>query len=270
MNHLRADDNTLATGLTSNVLLLILRRAGLIIREAAAGTTAVEPDAVAGAGDAVALAGAAGAGAGDGGWGGRVGGAGGEGWDVRVGIGVVLGVGVLGVDGSAGEAGGERLNGGGLVVAGNDVADLTGLHGLGALDLGGREGATLGDVGGDAAGLAGSALGGSGSGLGGTGLGDGDVEDVELAASGGLGGELVGGVVADVVAIDDIVVPVALALLESSTLEAEGTLPATGLGSVLGKRKLTVVVVPGAEEVDGLAVGGSAESEVKLDGGHCD
>jgi len=268
MNHLRADDNTLATGLTSNILLLVLRRAGLIIREAAAGTTAVKFDTVAGAGDAVALAGAAGAGAGDGGWGGRVGGAGGEGWDVRVGIGVVVGVGLLRIDGGAGEAGGERLDGGGLVVAGNDVADLIGLRGLGALDLGGREGATLGDVGGDAAGLAGGALGGSGSSLGGTGLGGGDVEDVELAAGGGLGGELAGGVVADVVAIDDVVVPVALALFER-TLETEATLPATGLGCILRKRKLAVVVVPGAEEVDGLAVRGSAESEVKLDSGHC-
>jgi hypothetical protein len=106
--------------------------------------------------------------------------------------------------------------------------------------------------------------GGGGSG----GLASWDVEDVELAASGGLGGELAGGVVGDVVTIDDIVVPVALTRLEGGRLEAESTLPATGLGGVLGERELTIVVVPGAEEMDGLAVGRGAESEVKLNGGH--
>lgn len=74
----------------------------------------------------------------------------------------------------------------------------------------------------------------------------------------------------DVVAVDDVVVPVALALLESLALEAESALPATGLTGVLGERELAVVVVPGAEEVDGLAVRGSAESKVELDSGHCD
>ena len=71
-----------------------------------------------------------------------------------------------------------------------------------------------------------------------------DVEDVELAASGGLGDGLAGWVVGDVVAVNDVVVPVALALLQSAALEAKGTLPATGLAGVLGKRELAVVVVP--------------------------
>jgi len=35
-----------------------------------------------------------------------------------------------------------------------------------------------------------------------------DVEDVELTAGGGFGGELLGWVMADVVAVDDVVVPV--------------------------------------------------------------
>jgi hypothetical protein len=35
-----------------------------------------------------------------------------------------------------------------------------------------------------------------------------DVEDVELTARGGLGGELLGWVMADVVAVDNVVVPV--------------------------------------------------------------
>lgn len=79
---------------------------------------------------------------------------------------------------------------------------------------------------------------------------------------------VLGRVVGDVVAVNDVVVPVALALLESGTLELEAADPTTSLLGVLGKRKLTLVAVPGTEKVDGLAVGGSAESEVKLDSGH--
>lgn len=74
----------------------------------------------------------------------------------------------------------------------------------------------------------------------------------------------------DVVAVDDVVVPVALALLQGLALEAESALPATSLVGILGERELSIVVVPGTEQVDGLAVGGSAESEVELDGGHYD
>lgn len=73
----------------------------------------------------------------------------------------------------------------------------------------------------------------------------------------------------DVVAVDDVVVPVSLALLQSSALELEAADPSTGLLGVLGERELSGVVVPRAEQVDGLAVVGSAESEVKLDSGHC-
>ena len=72
------------------------------------------------------------------------------------------------------------------------------------------------------------------------------------------------------VAVDDVVVPVAGAELEGvGALEAEGALPRTGLGvSVLelGERELVLVVVPGAEEVDGLDVGGGAQVEGELDG----
>jgi len=81
---------------------------------------------------------------------------------------------------------------------------------------------------------------------------------------------LLSGVVGDVVSVDDVVVPVSLSLLQGSTLELEGTIPGTGLLSVLGKGKLALVSVPGAEQVHGLAVGGSAESEVELDSGHSD
>lgn len=66
------------------------------------------------------------------------------------------------------------------------------------------------------------------------------------------------------------VVPVALSLGESGGREAEGTLPGAGLGGILGQRKLALVAVPVTDEVDGLAVGGGAESEAELNGRHFD
>ena len=162
-----------------------------------------------------------------------------------------------------GKAAVELLKGRLVVLGVDDLAGLAGALRLGRDDAAGGDTTTLGDVLRDAAGFAGG-LGGSSSGLGR------DVDDVQLAAGGGLGGVVLGGVVRDVVAVDDVVVPVALALLESGTLEFEAADPTTGLLGVLGKGKLTLVAVPGTEKVDGLAVGGSAESEVKLDSGHCD
>jgi hypothetical protein len=68
------------------------------------------------------------------------------------------------------------------------------------------------------------------------------------------------------------VVPITLPLFKSVALEAEGAFPgAAFLGAgILGQGQLTVVVVPGAEEVDSLGVGGGAESEGELNGGHYD
>ena len=68
------------------------------------------------------------------------------------------------------------------------------------------------------------------------------------------------------------VVPVALTLLEHGTLELECSLPGTLLLGVLilSERKLARVVVPRAEEVDGLDGGGGAESERKLSRRHVD
>jgi hypothetical protein len=81
---------------------------------------------------------------------------------------------------------------------------------------------------------------------------------------------VLGGVVGDVVAVDDVVVPVSLALLQSGALELEGADPASGLLGVLGEGKLALVAVPGAEEVDSLAAGRGAERKVELDSGHCE
>jgi hypothetical protein len=88
----------------------------------------------------------------------------------------------------------------------------------------------------------------------------GDVEDVEFAAGGGLSGVVFGGVVRDVVAVDDVlllldwvcvqrgkrtyVVPIPLALPERRALELEAAQPATALLRVLGERKLARVVIP--------------------------
>lgn len=67
----------------------------------------------------------------------------------------------------------------------------------------------------------------------------------------------------DVVSVNDVVIPVSLSRLECSALKSECSLPRTGFrGSlVLGKRKLARVVVPRAEEVNGLDAGGSAQIE---------
>jgi hypothetical protein len=130
------------------------------------------------------------------------------------------------------------------------------LRGLRVLDPGGGECTAHGDVSGVA--LA----------VGWGGAPAGDIEDVELAAGGGLDSELSSGVMRDMVSIDDVVVPVSLTGLEHGALETEGTLPGTGFGSILGERELAVVVVPRTEEVDGLDISGSAEREIQLDGGH--
>lgn len=97
----------------------------------------------------------------------------------------------------------------------------------------------------------------------------GDIEDVQGTAGGGLDGRGLTGVVGDVVAIDDVVVPVALAGLEVA-LEAEGTLPRAGLGGslVLGKGDLANVVVPGSKQVNGLDAGRNAKRERQLNSGH--
>jgi len=186
---------------------LILRLGAVIVRLAAAGATAVKLDAVAGAGDAVALAGA---GRGDG----RARAAGrgrGEGWDIGA-LGVVIRVGLV-VDGLLGKAGIEGLKGSLLVLSGDDLLGLAGALGLWAADGRWAEGATLRE---GTALTAGFALGGTGSW---------DIEGVELAAGGGLGGEFTAGVVGDLIAIEHVVEPVALAWGENRGLEAEGTAP---------------------------------------------
>jgi hypothetical protein len=226
-----ADNSSSAgTDLTDLLLIrLLLRRAvRRVITISALLSTTVKLDAVTLAGDAIAIASARrGRGVGEGAEGGSAGGAG----DIRSGDGRGWGSGEA-VKGSLLELGSDVIDlWGDGVISFTDLAGGIGLGGLWADDAGGRDGAALGD-------LAGGALGG------GSGGGLGAVEDVQGAAGGGLLGEGLGWVMGDVVAVHDVVVPVALASLESGSLEAEGSLPATGLSGVLGKRKLSGVVVP--------------------------
>jgi len=76
--------------------------------------------------------------------------------------------------------------------------------------------------------------------------------------------------VRDVVAVHHVVVPVALALLQDGGLESKGASPGSGLlgRRVAGEGKLALVTVPGTDEVDGLDIGGGAESEGELSSGH--
>jgi len=101
----------------------------------------------------------------------------------------------------------------------------------------------------------------------GAGLATGNIEDVELAAGGGFDGVLDCWVMGDVVPIHDVVVPVAGTELEHGGLEAELADPGTGL-FLTGERQLTGIVVPGANQVDGLDIGRGPQGKLELNGGH--
>lgn len=127
------------------------------------------------------------------------------------------------------------------------------------LDSGGRESAASSDIGRATVSLGGLTAT--------AGLATGDIEDVKLAAGGGLDGVLDGGIVRDMVAIHDIVVPVAATELQHGGLEAELAHPCTWL--VLGgQRQLARVVVPRADKVDGPDIGRGAQRKLELNGGH--
>lgn len=268
---LPADDDTLAAdGAAGSAVLLIavfglgaagVRRLGDV---AAAAAAAVQLDAVALAGDAVALAAALHGRVAHGGQRRGRGRAGGTRRQGRAdGAGRAVGVGVLVRQAGAGEAASEVVDGRGeLGLA--ELARSIGLGRLGVLDLRGGQRAAGGDVGRGTAALAVSA-----GAAGVAGLSTGDIEDVELAARGGLDGVLDGGVVGNVVPVHDVVVPVAATKLQHGGLEAELADPGTGL-VLSGERQLARVVVPRADQVDGLDVGRGAQVELELNGGHCD
>ena len=172
-----------------------------IVRVAASASTAVELDAVATTSNTVAIASAAAAGAGgvteagERSWGAAVGAGGRDaGANGRLGAdAAVFGA----VEGGLLELVGQVIDTwGGGVVGLTDVAGGVGLAGLGGDDLGGGEGAALGDLGG--------LTDGAGGGRGGGSLGGGDVKDVEGAAGGGFLGGWLGRVVRNVVAVHDV------------------------------------------------------------------
>jgi len=129
-------------------------------------------------------------------------------------------------DAVAGKAFLEVVDWGGLVVGLAELAGCVGLAGLWVLNLAWAESATMWDL---AAVTAGWEIGGVDcwSGSSGAILVTGwNINDVELAAGGLLRDELLGWVVRDMVAIDDVVVPVARTELQGvGALEAESTLP---------------------------------------------
>jgi hypothetical protein len=265
-SHLVADDNTVAAGGAALVAGLLIRGAALGVGESAAGSTAVELDAVARAGDAEAFAWADAGGAGDAWWAGAGGAAGaGQGWNVRFGVGVVVRW-VLVVEVGISKALGEFINGD-VAVTLDDMGGLNWVVWLWGLDLGWGAWATDWDIAGNTAGAARAAL----LCAWGLGLGSWDIKDVELALGGWLEDGLVGWVVCAVVPIHDVVVPVSLTGLHGTSGEAEGASPVTsGLGSGDGEGKLALVVVPWSEKMDCFALWGGSEGEFELDGRHDD
>jgi len=108
-----------------------------------------------------------------------------------------------------------------LVIAlGDDVGGLHRIVGLRGLDLRGRDATAVWDF------LRHAARGAFGTVAGGSlGAAVGHVEDVELALSSRLEDGFLSWVVSAVVPIHDVVVPVARALVESATSEAESASP---------------------------------------------
>lgn len=68
-----------------------------------------------------------------------------------------------------------------------------------------------------------------------------------------------------VVAVNDVVVPVALAVTNNRGVEPEGTSPSVLLGALgLGQRELTSVTVPGADQMNRLARRSRTDRERQL------
>jgi len=151
-----------------------------------------------------------------------------------------------------------------LVVIGlNDVAGLIGLDGVRGADLARRDGPAFGDVDGRWPGVSLGVARGRLLDVGRCG----NIEDVELAASGRLNGGVPGRIMGDMVAIDDIVVPISMARHKCRSLEPEGAFPTALLSRVFRKRKLALVIIPRAQQMNGLYVRGRAKSEIHLNRG---
>ncbi len=95
-----------------------------------------------------------------------------------------------------------------------------------------------------------------------------DVKNVQFAASGRFGGVVLGWVMGDMVAIDDVVIPISGSEFQSvSALEAEGALPGARFGIPDDRQgQLVLVSIPGSDEMNRLDVWRGAKCERKLDG----
>jgi len=260
MSHLAEDDAAAAR----RVIARLRDGAVGFVAEAADGATAVDADALARSGEAIALARARLRQVGEGGGlvvRGRIGD-----WRQRSGrlaiVGDIVAVLILLGQTGAGKAHREVFH---LTLGeGQDVLGLAGRDGLRSLDLRDGQGAAAGDVKSEGRGLGRGLLAG-GRGL--LGLLGGNVQDVELPAGGGLDSGGQAWVMGTVVAVEDVIVPVALAGLELGRGEAEGGLPGARLGRrlVAGERELVDVAVPRADEVNSLDAGGNSDGERELD-----
>lgn len=153
-----------------------------------------------------------------------------------------------------------------VIVRLDDALGLVGLVWERGADLAGRHAPAMWDVNGGRPGVA----------LGVTGRGGRlgvvrrwDVKNIELTASRGLYGGIFGRIMGDMVAIDDIVVPISMAGHKGRSLELECSFP-TSLLRTFGERELALVVVPRAKQVNCLYVRGRAKSEIHLNRRHRD
>jgi len=83
-----------------------------------------------------------------------------------------------------------------------------------------------------------------------------DVKNVQFAASCRLGGVVLGWVVGNMVAIDNVVVPISRSELQSMrALKAEGAFPRARFGITDNRKwQLVLVAVPGSKEMNSLDV----------------
>jgi len=264
--------SSLGSGPVVRRLVITARRR--VITASAKGATTVELDAVTRAGDSVAFACAVvAATGGDAGGSGVVGGPGrGERGHIAVsnGSGGRRVVGVAGLHVKTV----ELVNPVGIVgvLAVDDAARLMRLHGLGRNDLVGRHTTTASNA--DVDGETGpvvrrsrrSSNGGSNDNS--RGGGGGNIKDVEGTSSSGLNSSQLGGVVDDLITVNNVVVPVAGSGDDARALELEDATPGTITTTRVDlKGELALVVVPRTDKMDVLDAGGGSDTELELDRG---
>lgn len=64
------------------------------------------------------------------------------------------------------------------------------------------------------------------------------------------------------------IVPIALSRLQRGALKLEGPLPGSRFARVVGEGQLPMIAVPRTEQVNSLAIGGSAQGKAELERRH--